>query len=128
PVLGGCSANFHSIFRTSDADRSHIAFTDAKQSATIVNVDKDGVFRACSARSPDVFSSLATSASGSADFTKAAQSIGLAGAGSSAESTASFGLRTQLTQSQIELLHQLCIEALNGKISNDQLATELHRY
>ena len=40
---------------------------------------------------------------------------------------ASFGLRTQLTQSQAELLYQLCLQALNGKLSNEQLVTELHR-
>lgn len=126
--LAGCSANFSSIFRTTEGNRSHVAFTDAKQSATIIQVGKDGVLRACAARSPDVFSALATAGSGSADFAKAATSLGLAGAGSSAEAAASFGLRTQLTQTQIELLYQLCIEALNGKLSNDQLATELHRY
>ncbi len=125
---GGCDANFSSIYRTTDGDHSHIAFTDAKQSATLIQVDKDGVMRACAARSPDVLAALSTAGSASGNLSQGSLSLGLAGAGASAESVASFGLRTQLTQTQIELLYQLCIEALNGKITNDQLATELHRY
>src|SRR5580765_5992804 len=108
--IGACDANFNSIYRTTDGKESHIAYTDAKQSATIIQVGRDGVMRACAARSPDVFSTLATSGSGSAEFTKAAASLAIAAAGSSAESGAAFGLRTQLTQTQIELLYQLCIE------------------
>ncbi|NQU57794.1 MAG: hypothetical protein HQ513_11205 [Rhodospirillales bacterium] len=126
-LLAGCGANFNSIFRTSSGKTSHVAFTDAKQSATIIKVDENGVFSACAARSPDVFSSLATSASGSADFAKAAASIGIAGSGSSTESSASFGLRTQLTQSQMELLYQLCINALNGKLSIPRLIEKAKR-
>lgn len=127
-VLAGCGANFNSVFRSTEGNRNHIAFTDAKQSATIVQVDKDGVMRACAAKSPDVFSALATAASGSLDFAQGAVKLGLSAAGSSAEQAASIGLRTQLTQSQAELLYQLCLQALNGKLSNEQLVTELHRY
>ncbi len=123
-----CDANFSSIYRTTGGDHSHIAYTDAKQSATVIQVDKDGVMRACAARSPDVLAALSTAGSASGNLSQGQLSLGLAGAGASAESVASFGLRTQLTQTQIELLYQLCIEALNGKITNDQLATELHRY
>jgi hypothetical protein len=126
-AFAGCSANFNSVFRTTEGARSHIAFTDAKQSATIVQV-KDGVMRACAAKSPDVFSALATAASGALDFAQGAMKLGVSAAGSSAEQATSLGLRTQLTQSQAELLYQLCLQALNDKLSNEQLVTELHRY
>ncbi len=127
-ILAGCGANFNSVFRTSEGNRNHINYTDAKQSATIVQVDKDGVMRTCAAKSPDVFSALATAASGALDFAQGAMKLGASAAGSSAEQAASIGLRTQLTQSQAELLYQLCLQALNGKLSNEQLVTELHRY
>lgn len=128
-LSSGCDANFHSVFRTTYADHSKVVYTDAKQSATIMSVDKDGVFTACAAKSPDVFQALSTAFTGSLGVSEANQAaLNLSGAGSSAESAAAFGLRTQLTQTQIELLYQLCVATLNGFLTHDQLATEMHRY
>jgi hypothetical protein len=128
-VLAGCSANFHSIYRTTAADENKIITTDAKQAQTIVQMGKDGVMRACAAKSPDVFQALSTAFSGNLSVEEASQiAAKIAGAGSTAESSASYRLHTQLTDTQNELLYQLCVNALNGTISKDQLATELHRY
>lgn len=131
--VAGCDANFNSIFRTSPSSlakpHSELVFTDAKQSASFVQLGPDGLMRACAARSPDVFSALSTafSGSGSADVV-GKLSAAISGAGTSAESASAFGLRTQLTQSQIELLYQLCVASLNGTLSPDEFATEMHRY
>ncbi len=132
-ALGGCDANFYSIFRTTPNGtgkaHSQLVVTDAKQSISLMQVDKDGTFRACAARSPDVFAALSQAFSGSASADVAGKFSGaLSGAGTSSESASAFGLRTQLTQSQMELLYQLCIASLNKTITPDQLATELHRY
>lgn len=128
-LLGGCGANFHSIFRVTDGDENKIAFTDAKQAATIIKMDKDGVMKACAAKSPDVFQALSTAFSGNLSAEEAGGiAAKIAGAGSSAESSASYRLHTQLTDTQNELLYQLCVNSLNGTITGDQLATELHRY
>lgn len=127
-VVGGCGANFHSIFRTTPGDGSKIAWTDAKQAATIIQY-KDGVMKACAAKSPDVFQALSTAFSGNLSVEEASQiAAKVAAAGSSSESAASFRLHTQLTDTQNELLYQLCVNSLNGTITPDQLATELHRY
>ncbi|WP_374089484.1 hypothetical protein [Methylomicrobium lacus] len=128
-LFSGCNANYHSIFRTTKGDGYKIAFTDAKQSATIIKMGKDGVMRACAAKSPDVFQALSTAFSGNLSAEETAGiAAKMAGAGSSAESAASFRLHTQLTDTQNELLYQLCVNSLNNTITGDQLATELHRY
>lgn len=129
-ALSGCGANFHSVFRTTDASGNKVAYTDAKQSATIIHYDKEkDVMRACAAKSPDVFQALSTAFSGNLSAEEAGGiAAKIAGAGSTAESAASFKLHTQLTDSQSELLYQLCINSLNGTITGSQLANELHRY
>lgn len=132
-ALSACGANFNSIYRTTDSPttlklRSQVIFTDAKQSATVVKAEGN-VLQVCAGRSPDVFSALATAIEGKAEGNfaqKVAASIG--GSETNSETASAFGLRTQLTQTQIELLYQLCLNALNGNLSRDQLATELHRY
>jgi len=132
--LCACDANFYSIFRTTPHSpgklHSQLVVTDAKQAISVMQVDpKDGLLRTCAARSPDVFTALSQAFSGSASADVAGKFAGaLSGAGTSSESASAFGLRTQLTQSQMELLYQLCIASLNKTISPDQLATELHRY
>lgn len=133
-ILSACDANFHSIYRTTPSGtatpHSQVVITDAKQGITVMNYDDEtDMFRVCAARSPDVFSALTTAFHGDASaevFQKFAAAI--SGSGTSAESASAFGLRTQLTQSQMELLYQLCLNSLNGTLSPDQLATEIHRY
>ncbi|WP_426994082.1 hypothetical protein [Methylomonas sp. CM2] len=128
-LLTGCGANFNSIYRSENGDGNQIIFTDAKQAATVVKVDRNGVMQACAAKSPDVFQALSTAFNGSLSVEEANQiAAKMAGAGSSSEAAASYRLHTQLTDTQNELLYQLCVNSLNGTLRPDQLATELHRY
>lgn len=131
-LLNACDANFHSIFRTTPNGtgelHSQLVYSDAKQAVSFMQVGNDDVLRACAARSPDVFSALSTAFSGDVSAETAKLTAALSGAGTSAEQASAFGLRTQLTQSQMELLYQLCIASLNGTLSPDQFATEMHRY
>ncbi len=131
-LLGACDANFHSIFRTTPNGtgelHSQLVYSDAKQAVSFMQVGNDNVLRACAARSPDVFAALSTAFSGDVSAETAKLTAALSGAGTSAEQASAFGLRTQLTQSQMELLYQLCIASLNGTLSPDQFATEMHRY
>lgn len=137
PVLAGCSGNFYSIFRTTPNGtgkaHSQLVVTDAKQGISLMQVgkDKDGneILKACAARSPDVFTALSQAFNGSANADLIGKFTGaLSGAGSSAESASAFGLRTQLTQTQGELLYELCFASLNGTLTPDKFATEMHRY
>lgn len=131
-LLGGCDANFHSIFRTTPNGtgelHSQLVYSDAKQAVSFMQVGNDNVLRACAARSPDVFAALSTAFSGDVSAETAKLTAALSGAGATSEQASAFGLRTQLTQSQMELLYQLCIASLNGTLSPDQFATEMHRY
>jgi hypothetical protein len=131
-LLGGCTdiwgAHMRTVHRVDKISDDSIIFTDAKQNATFARFD--GVrLRACAARSPDVFSVLSAAASGSFSFEEAQRlSAAASGQGATGESGSAFGLRTQLTQTQLELLYRLCEAELNGALAPGDYEKQMRRF
>lgn len=130
--LCGCTdiwgAHSKSIHRTDEIGDDTIIFTDAKQSATFARFD-GARLRACAARSPDAFSVLSAAAEGSASAEQAGKlAATLSGRFASGETGAAFGLRTQLTQTQLELLYRLCEADLNGALQPGDYEKHMRRF
>jgi len=134
--LSGCSANHYSIHRTDhlDSDESAVIMVDAKQRFLLSNVITKGTEavpgtpnttekhrRYCAEPSPDVFSVLSQSASGSGSFGRGADpksmNIALQAAFSSSE-TGSTISRTQTINMLKEMMYRTCERYLNGQISD----------
>ena len=133
--LGGCSANHHSIHRTDhlDSDESTVIMVDAKQRFLLSNViakpvgttpgtmTTEKIRRYCAEPSPDVFSVLSQSASGSGSFGRGADptsmNIALQAAFSSSEAGSTIA-RTQTINMLKEMMYRTCERYLNGQISD----------
>ena len=112
-----CSGNFHSIYRKStvDVSKASVTMVDAKQRAILQNKEKF-----CTEPSPDVFSVMAQSASGTAALGKSSDpktyEAQLAVAYASAEQGATIA-RTQTVNMLRELMYRTCERYLSGSIS-----------
>ena len=93
-ALTACGANFNSIYRDTELGSSdRLVSTDAKQRVILRQKrGKDGALVTCFEPSPDAFSVFAATASGNVDVV---DKVTAALSGTSAESGANIGLRTQ---------------------------------
>jgi outer membrane protein OmpA-like peptidoglycan-associated protein len=125
-TLSAC-ANLNSVQYRYDNEHSSTVLLDAKERAINVYHNNNGD-QVCSEQAPDAFAVLATSLAASGQLSEpTGKSIGLNGSFSQSESGASLAFRTQLTQTEAQILYQLCALAANGKISEVEVATELRR-
>jgi len=133
-LISGCSANHHSVYRYQELDNNNSAVlaVDAKQRFLITTISEiktctngiqktEKVRRFCAEYSPDVFSVLSQSSSGSGSFGQSADpksiNVALQAAFSSAETGTSIS-RTQTINMLKEMMYRTCERYLNGQIGD----------
>lgn len=133
-LMSGCSANHYAVYHYQelDNDNSEVLAVDAKQRFLITTIseiksDNNGtkktekVRRFCAEYSPDVFSVLSQSGSGSGSFGQSVDpksfNLALQAAFSSSETGASIS-RTQTINMLKEMMYRTCERYLNGQIGD----------
>ncbi|HEX7760586.1 MAG TPA: hypothetical protein VF459_13850 [Caulobacteraceae bacterium] len=141
-LLGGCGANHYSIYRHESlaGDLPSATFIDAKQRAIIATTvpipnnqgGSTGGNRlvVCAEPSPDVFSVLAQSASGTGSFGQSADPKSVQAAASFAYSSAEQGAslaRTQTINMLREAMFRTCERYMNGAIGSLEMPIQAVR-
>ena len=125
-IFIGCSANYHSIYRTTDLSSSdNITSIDAKQKAIISSKKDSEIRKFCLEPNPDVFTVISHAFSGEATFGKEASpealNVALAATLSSSE-TGSTITRTQTINMLKEMMYRTCERYLNGAITELEMS------
>lgn len=134
-ALTGCSANYHSIYRHEQVDKSpSITLIDAKQRAILAAkhelADKSNVTRFCAEPSPDVFAVIAQALSGGVSLGQSGDPKTIEAALNAAFSSSEQGStipRTQTTNTLREVMFRTCERYLSGGISDVELSIQAVR-
>lgn len=129
-MLVGC-ANSESIHRSMNINLGEGALIDGKQRAILVKRQRDKTNKAnktvivCAEPVPDIMSALSGSIAADLGFK---DEIKMGISGSSHESAASIGLRTQSITLLRDSLYRLCESYMNGAISASEYNLQSRRY